>query len=100
MEIVELDAEAEVRSAYRWILGRDADPHGLEHYAGLLRSGEVEVADLREILLSSPEFWHGRSDRAVEERQAINDLVKRSTDMVVQTGPFAGMRMIDLSARG
>ncbi|WP_340316755.1 hypothetical protein [Rhizorhabdus argentea] len=92
--------ESDVRAAYRWILGRDPDEHGLADYVRLIKTGEIDSGGLRDILLSSAEFWQGRSSRAVEERKNINDLVIRSTGLVVQSGPFAGMRMVDLSTRG
>ena len=92
--------EEEVRGAYRWILGREADDGGLAGYTQALRSGEIDAPGLREILLSSGEFWQGRSSRGVEERDAINRLVIAGTGLVVQSGPFAGMKMVDLSMRG
>ena len=94
------NAEKEVRSAYRWILGREADEGGLANYAGLIRTGELEPRELRDILLSSGEFWQSRSSRGVEERDAINRLVIEKTSLIVQSGPFAGMQMVDLSTRG
>ena len=92
--------EDDVNEAYRWILGRDADAQGASDYSRLMREGDLTKEGLRDILLSSAEFWQGRSSRAVEERQNINDLVIRSTGLIVQSGPFAGMRMVDLSTRG
>lgn len=91
---------ADVRSAYRWILGREADQDGLNNYAHFIRSGELDNGGLRNILLSSDEFRLGAPGRGAEDRFAINQLVIRSTDLVVQSGPFAGMRMVDLSTRG
>jgi len=94
------DVEELVRAAYRWVLGREADRGGLDGYARLIRAGELNAEGLREILLSSGEFWQNRSSRGAEERSAINEIVIGATGRIVQSGPFAGMRMIDLSARG
>ncbi len=94
------DVEGAVREAYRWILGREVDAGGLGSYAEAIRSEELSLDGLREILLGSGEFWQSRSSRGPEERSAINRLVIDSTDFVVQSGPFSGMRMIDLSTRG
>ncbi|WP_052730231.1 FkbM family methyltransferase [Sphingomonas sp. SRS2] len=55
------DAEEDVRAAYRWILGRDADSGGLDHYAERLRSGKLIWPDLRRALLESPEFTQGKA---------------------------------------
>src|SRR5258706_1526195 len=94
------EVEAEIRSAYRWILGRDPDPHGLATYSSLMRSGKLNAQGLRDNLLSSAEFRKNRPGQSVEQREAVNELVKQHTGMIVQRGPFAGMRMIDGSMRG
>lgn len=59
------DVENVVRSAYRWILGRDADPSGMEHYSGRLRSGELSEDGLRRILIECPEFVEAQTNYAV-----------------------------------
>jgi hypothetical protein len=94
------DTEAQVRAAYRWILGREPDAAGLAFYCEALRSGQADLAGLREIFLSCQEFLQNRGSHGVEERSFVNQRVIRSTGGIVQTGPFAGMRMIDMSARG
>jgi SAM-dependent methyltransferase len=48
-------AEEDVRAAYRWILGREADASGLENYASMIDRGELGMAQLRDILLTSDE---------------------------------------------
>lgn len=53
-------ADRLVRDAYRWILGRAPDADGWAHYRDLIRSGTLDAAGLRALLLASPEF--GRSD--------------------------------------
>jgi FkbM family methyltransferase len=45
-----------VREAYQWILGRDADSSGLDHYGSAVARGELSLAELRRILIGSPEF--------------------------------------------
>lgn len=94
------EIEEAISAAYRWILGREADQGGLRDYTHAVRSGQITLEGLREIFLGCPEFWQGRSTRGVEERQAINQRVIDATDLVVQSGPFKGMRMVDLSTRG
>lgn len=59
------DTETVVKGAYRWILGRDADPSGLEHYSQRLRSGEINEESLRRILIDSPEFVDAQTHYAV-----------------------------------
>ncbi len=49
-------AETIVRTAYEWILGRDADESGLRDHGEGIASGRINEADLRRLLLSSPEF--------------------------------------------
>jgi len=94
------DVESNVRAAYRWILGREADAQGLNDYMTAIHEGRIGVGDLREIFLSSGEFWQNRSAKSFEERGAINRRVIEATGLVVQAGPFAGMRMVDFSTRG
>ena len=50
------DVEDDVRAAYRWVLGREADEGGLAHYAAAIRSGELTLPALRRIFLDSDEF--------------------------------------------
>jgi hypothetical protein len=45
-----------VRATYVYILGRPADPNGLDLYAGLIRSGAIKPFRLLEILSDSEEF--------------------------------------------
>lgn len=59
------DVETVVRAAYRWILGRDVDPSGMEHYSNRLRSGELSEDGLRRILIDCPEFADARIHYAV-----------------------------------
>lgn len=51
-----------IGAAYRWILGRDPDPTGLATYQRELGNGSLTSADMREALLSSPEFQQSRED--------------------------------------
>lgn len=46
----------EIRTAYRLLLGREADPGGLEHYAAMAEAGRLDFARLREIFLASEEY--------------------------------------------
>lgn len=59
------DADSDVHAAYQWILGRDADPVGLEHYTARLACGEMAPSDLRRALLESAEFRQGRASYIV-----------------------------------
>jgi FkbM family methyltransferase len=54
-------ALADVRAAYRWILGRDPDPHGLTQYARQMAEGSIDWQALRAAMLASPEFIGRRS---------------------------------------
>jgi len=94
------EIEEGIRAAYRWILGREADEGGLRDYTHAVRSGQITLDGLREVFLGCPEFWQHRSARGVEERKAINQRVIDATGLVVQSGPFKGMKMVDLSTRG
>lgn len=93
------EIEAEIRAAYRWILGRDADAEGLSSYIKALESG-AGLGDVRNAMLSSPEFRGIIGTPHSEDRKVVNDLIARSTAYVVQTGPFAGMRLREQSMRG
>lgn len=46
----------DIRSAYRLLLGREADPGGLAHYAALAERGELGFDRLREVMLGSDEY--------------------------------------------
>lgn len=92
--------QEDVRAAYRWILGREADRGGLDHYVGLIKEDKIGLPNVREILLASDEFWTNRAAREGHERSDINRHVIEQTNLVVQSGPFAGMKMVDLSTRG
>lgn len=94
-----MQAEALVDKAYRAILGRPADASGLRHYGDAIRAGTLTGDVLARLLMDSPEFKAGQKGGG-EERAVINALVKFHTDLTVLAGPFAGMRMIDLSSRG
>ncbi|MGC1303048.1 MAG: FkbM family methyltransferase [Caulobacteraceae bacterium] len=50
----------DVQNAYKWILGREADPEGLWRYARQLADGDIDQGRLRQILLDSEEFVAGR----------------------------------------
>jgi FkbM family methyltransferase len=50
----------DVQNAYQWILGREADPEGLRHYARELANGDIDRRRLRQILLNSEEYAAGR----------------------------------------
>jgi FkbM family methyltransferase len=50
------DLTANVKAAYRFILGREADAGGLETYYGLINSGRMDYAGLRRVMLDSEEF--------------------------------------------
>lgn len=59
------DAETVVRAAYRWILGRDVDPSGMEHYSQRLGSGQLNEDGLRRILIECPEFVDAQASYTV-----------------------------------
>ena len=48
--------EADVRAAYRLLLGREADPDGLAHHLALVREGDVSTTDLAYLFFRSDEF--------------------------------------------
>jgi FkbM family methyltransferase len=50
------DLTTNIKAAYRFILGREADPGGIETYRGLIHSGRMDYAGLRRVMLDSPEF--------------------------------------------
>jgi FkbM family methyltransferase len=50
------DLTEQVRAAYRWILGREADEVGLGDYCGAIERGEITLAEARRLLLQSAEF--------------------------------------------
>jgi len=64
-------ADRLVRDAYRWILGRAPDPDGWAHYRGLVRSGALDAAGLRRVLLSSEEFDRSDGDRVVAAMETL-----------------------------
>ena len=94
-----ISAENSVRDAYLTILGRQADPVGLAEYIRLLSNKEIDEAELRSLLISSNEY-RSRYACHPQGRQWINDLVAYNTNRIVQTGPFSGMVLADLSSRG
>jgi FkbM family methyltransferase len=51
-DLLQLDDEPFVRAAYRELLGRDADPDGMRHYLGRIRSGEARESVIAQIRLS------------------------------------------------
>jgi FkbM family methyltransferase len=75
-----------VRSAYRAILGREADVEGLAHYLRRLESGKSRLSVLR-ALLSSPEAKN-RSSVVEPLRRAVQS--KRRTKMPLLGWLFAG----------
>lgn len=64
-------ADRLVRDAYRWILGRAPDPDGWAHYRGLVRSGALDAAGLRRVLLNSEEFDRSDGDRVVATMETL-----------------------------
>lgn len=60
-----------IDSAYREILGREADPGGLAHYNGLMNRGMSEAV-LRESLLRSPEFAEKNPEPGFADRVGLN----------------------------
>lgn len=48
--------EADIRAAYRLLLGREPDPDGLAHHAALVRAGDVSSTDLAYMFFRSQEF--------------------------------------------
>lgn len=59
--LLTLDQESFVRTFYEQLLGRPADPAGLEHHIALLNTGTSKTVMLRSIL-NSEEFAERRSD--------------------------------------
>src|SRR4051794_30384730 len=55
-DVTDLPAEQFVDLAYQVILGRKADPHGLQHHAGLLSSGRKTRNHFVYELTQSPDF--------------------------------------------
>jgi FkbM family methyltransferase len=49
-------ATHQVQAAYQWILGRDADAYGYEHFGSALDAGTMDGHALRNLLIQSPEF--------------------------------------------
>lgn len=94
-----MDSGEIVTRAYQAVLGRGADPSGLATYSQMLDSGEISADRLFDILISSDEFL-SRSHPHPEDRSDVNALVIFKTLSRVLTGPFAGMRLLNLSARG
>ena len=64
-----------VANAYRWLLGRDPDPSGLEGYYDLLRRTGGCYKDVREVLVKSSEYMRrcagGACHRAREAVRAL-----------------------------
>jgi hypothetical protein len=85
--------------AYRSFLGREADSTGLATYTRAIDSGEMDADGLVQSLVNSAEFT-SRLGGDREEREIVNAIVKFNTRFIVQSGPFAGMQMLDLSNRG
>lgn len=59
--------EADVRAAYRLLLGREPDPDGWHNFGAMI--GNAETSDLVTAFLSSAEFRHTPMHRAVERRE-------------------------------
>ncbi|MFC5343070.1 FkbM family methyltransferase [Brevundimonas staleyi] len=55
-----------VDQAYRWILGREADPDGRAFYVGAVERGQLDAARLRRLFLDCDEFQSGPSLTVVE----------------------------------
>ncbi|ETI59065.1 hypothetical protein C100_21835 [Sphingobium sp. C100] len=73
--IIALDGDAFVESFYRQILGRRADPAGLEHHRNLLNSG-VTKEDMLRSIMNSPEFKDRRATVTVIGPELLNKKVK------------------------
>lgn len=83
---------AEIEQAYRWILGREADPAGLETYRPDYESGRLSWQVLRRIMLDSQEFAAGTEDyRAVRMQGG-------STVIVDANEPDFGRAIVDSGA--
>lgn len=48
--------EADVRAAYRLLLGREGDPGGLAHHIALVGEGNTTTKELADLFFRSPEF--------------------------------------------
>jgi hypothetical protein len=94
-----MDTNALIDLAYRSVLGRDADPVGLRAYGQAIDAGDLDGPALVNMLINSDEF-RGKFVEGPEERSVVNALVKFNTGFILQGGPFAGMKMLDLSNRG
>jgi FkbM family methyltransferase len=73
-----MTVKSDVRSAYRWILGREADPTGFATYAQMLSDGVLDHRSFRNLLLNSKEFIE-----TIERR----DIVQLTDDIVVVVNP-------------
>lgn len=65
-----------------------------------MEHGHTAIPKIIEHILVSPEFIDATTLRVMHDRRDVNAFVKAGTGMIVQSGPFSGMRMLDLSARG
>lgn len=90
-----------VEGLYRALLCREADDGGRESAGAFLtEKGYTGIAQLVSDCVGSPEYRDMISRRLLEDRSELNNLVKERTGMVVQSGPFSGMKMVDVSTRG
>lgn len=74
-DMLALDNEAFVRSFYEKLLGRPADPAGLNHHVALLEGGETKVGMLRAILKSG-EYRDRASSIIVTGREHLDSPTK------------------------
>ena len=58
---------ANIKAAYRFILGREADPGGIDTYRGLITSGRMDYAQLRRVMLDSEEYASRESRYSIVE---------------------------------
>ena len=74
-ELLQGDDEQFVRHAYHAILGRGADPGGLETYMSLLSSGKSRVEVLNELLRSSEGIAHGAHIAGLDAAKSLVELL-------------------------
>src|SRR4051812_16314389 len=90
-----------VAELYRAVLRRAPDASGLLHYSNILRDGSAEnLGSVIRALLDSAEYKKLAYSFMGEERSEINELVRTRTGSRVQAGPFSGMKIPDIAARG
>lgn len=66
--------DEDIRAAYRWVLGREADEIGLSLYVNDIAAGRLDNPSLRNIMLHSPEFrraYHPKQEVAFADFKLI-----------------------------